>query len=326
MSSKANFFLKKTLGEDFLQSLEKFELWKPNSKIVLDHEEIKTALKIVPRTILSFLVKELVPMNIGENKKVHLPIYPDFPENVLMHVTKIEKDVYNGEIEDSTEKYTNKKVAEFKYRSVPGIGLVIMSAFELYNPEELEEEPKEIPADTYDRIQKLIDERLALNDLVGRVVDKKLSERDAIQQLILAKVNDSIKPNKQEEHKPLDSKFIPQKLNKKNDNFDKIYSTPIEHLNKKNFPLKDFLEKRKNKLHKNEYKVELVKGELVHCPDCGKNIFDGKIFSNCICFGDDRDKKLYLKKHENGYKIRFGRGWDIENIDMLLDILRKKHG
>lgn len=88
-------------------------------------------------------------------------------------------------------------------------------------------------------------------------------------------------------------------------------------------PLQQFLEKRKQP---REHIIRLSKNEDVNCPDCQKNIFDGKIFSGCICFGQDMDKKVFIKKSEEGVKIRFSRGWDEENMLMLLDILRNKNG
>src|SRR5271166_3411296 len=122
--SNADFFLKKTLGEDFFESLQKVELWKPGTKSTIDHEELRTALQIVPRTVIALLIKELAPMRIGETKEIKLPV----AENALLRATKYERDVYSGEIEDD-----NKKIVEFKLRALPGVGLVIMSAFELYD-------------------------------------------------------------------------------------------------------------------------------------------------------------------------------------------------
>ena len=91
-------------------------------------------------------------------------------------------------------------------------------------------------------------------------------------------------------------------------------------------PVKGFLDERKKKLEKKEYAVEMVKGEHVSCPDCGQNIFNGEVFSGCVCLGDDMEKKIYLTKTETGVKVRFGKGWDIENIEMLLDVMRRKRG
>jgi hypothetical protein len=367
VSDGANFFLNKTLGEDFMESLEKFELWKPGTKTVIDHEEIKTALQIVPRTLMSFLISKLAPLNIGETVKVNLNVYDKRQSGFgvpVMTATKHERDVYSGEIEDSTEKYTKKKVAEFKYRSIPGIGLIIMSTFELYNVDDLDKSP--VAPDVAEKVQKLIDERLALHDLIGKVVEKKLSERDAIQQLMLAKLS-SGNLSKKKLKKSEDSYERSIKNDVSDDMKNKIVAAalkvtpssedcPIQKVldtkclrcegmgcrcggrckecidheagkhNKKGSPVKGFLDKRKKKLDKKEYAVEMMKGEHVSCPDCGQNIFNGEVFSGCVCLGDDMDKKIYLTKTEKGVKVRFGKGWDVENIEMLLDVMRRKRG
>src|SRR5208282_6851328 len=123
MASGAEYFLKHTLGEDFLESLTKTELWKPGTKSTTDHEEIRTALQIVPRTVMALLIRELSTMEVGQNKAIPLFV----ASNATLNVTKHERDVYSGDI-----VCTGKKVTEFKFRSLPGVGLVIMSTFELY--------------------------------------------------------------------------------------------------------------------------------------------------------------------------------------------------
>jgi hypothetical protein len=293
MSSRADSFLNKALGEDFLQSLEKFELWKPGTRTTIDHEEIKTALKIVPRAIMALLIAELAPMAIGENKEFMLPSGIG-----KVKVTKHERDVYSGDIEEN-----NKIIVDFKYRSIPGVGLVVMSAFELYDVENLHKEPEHpISEDITAKVQQLIDERLALHSLIGKVVDHKIAERDAVQQLVLAKLTEKMSAP------PAEKAEVISAL-------------------KKISPLVGFLDQRKQKIKKNEYPVvQLSKGEHVNCPDCGHDIYNGNVFSGCICFGDDMDKKVYITKAETGVKVRFGRGWDPENIEMLLEVLRSKRG
>lgn len=290
MSSGADFFLKKTLGDDFFESLQKFELWKPGTRTVLDHEEIKTALQIVPRTVMAMLVKELTPMNVGETKDIPLMVAKD----AILKVSKHERDVYSGVIEQE-----NKVVVDFKYRSLPGVGLIIMSAFELYDTENLSKPTpgqEGYTADFGARVQAKIDERLALHDLIGKVVDKKIMEKDAIDKLVLIKLTEAMTPQEPEDNTP----------------------------KKRALPLKEFLESRK--LKKNEYSITMAKGEIVDCPDCHQNIFNGDVFAGCICLGDDMDRKVYIKKTEEGIKVRFGRGWDIENMEMLLEVLRSKRG
>lgn len=94
----------------------------------------------------------------------------------------------------------------------------------------------------------------------------------------------------------------------------------VQHKNStaKGSPVKEFLDKRKK-----EFSVHIAKGELVNCTDCGKEIFDGNTIHPCICYGNSG--KIFLKKTEDGIKVRFSKNWDFDNIEMLLDLLRKKN-
>jgi hypothetical protein len=93
---------------------------------------------------------------------------------------------------------------------------------------------------------------------------------------------------------------------------------------KKGSPLKDFIARKKKP---KEYRVEMTKSETINCPDCGQAIF-GEVsgYSGCICFGQDQHRKIWLKKTENGVQLRFSRGWDEDNIEQLLETLRKNNG
>lgn len=331
MSSSANFFLKKTLGEDFMESLTKGDLWKPATRSVTDLEDIHLGLKIVPRTIMSFLIRELTPMKDGEHKDIDLPL----EGNCRLRIDKHGPDVFSGDLEKE-----NKKITEFKFRSIPGVGLVVMSNFELYDNKKLTEETNYKPTeDILNKVQKMIDDRLALHDLIGKVVDKKLSERDAVQQLVLAKLSEELKKKKDiEELREIQEKSTPQEdpyfrgmtnglevanavINDKEPKF-------IDHPKKmkKSSPLGGFLEERKNKLKKNEHHVQMAKNQNVSCPDCGQEIFKNEAYSGCICMGENMDSKVYITKSEDGVKVRFGKGWDQENIELLLDVLRGKRG
>lgn len=331
MSKNADSFLRKNLGDDFFESLAKVELWKPGTRTTVDHEEVKTALQIVPRTVMALLIRELSPMNIGETKDLDLFVGAD----AKLKVTKHERDVYSGEIEQG-----NKRVVDFKYRSLPGIGLIILSAFELYDMDTLADaQHREIVdgkgSDDGDKVQKLIDERLAINDLVHRVVDQKLQQRDAVNHMMLARLTEELEKNKKDiaavtaiatdpgnAHADEYMRGMANGLivadaivNKKHD--------PKFVEAKKKRPLQEFLDARKDK---KEFVVHMAKGETVDCPDCGHNVFNGAIFSGCICLGNDMDRKVFIKKSEDGIKVRFGKGWDKDNIEMLLDVLRKKNG
>ena len=337
MSSRSDYFLKKTLGDDFFESLNKFELWKPGTRTTIDHEEIKTAFQIVPRIIMSILIRELSPMEIGQSKEFDLDINQSNPGDAKVKVNKHERDVYSGTVEQN-----NKVLVDFKYRSLPGVGLVIMSALELYDVNQLGQPSPEIRAPAEVQVQKMIEDRMSIHALVNEVVDKKISERDAMKQMFLMRLTEELGKAKAEAQKIRDDINNISSIAKDSAGDEDyligmangvevakaiVNKTAPEFIEpkKKGSPLKKFIEDRKNKLKKNEFAVKMVKGECVNCEDCGKNIFDGTAFAGCVCLGDDMSRKVFIKKTEEGIKIRFGRGWDKENIEMLLETLRRRN-
>jgi hypothetical protein len=93
---------------------------------------------------------------------------------------------------------------------------------------------------------------------------------------------------------------------------------------KKSRPLSDFVENRKKKLGKKEFNIEMAKSEMVDCPDCGQNIFNGSGISSCLCYGNDMGRKVFLKKTEDGIKVSFPKSWSPENIEMLTRSIEEK--
>jgi hypothetical protein len=143
-----------------------------------------------------------------------------------------------------------------------------------------------------------------------------MMQKDAIQHLFMDKLSQLYKEHgqiKQDHKEIMTSKEEPKP------------AAVIVLQPKKSRPLSDFVENRKKKLGKKEHFIQMHKSEQISCPDCGNVIFSEGAYSGCICFGAD-DKKLYIKKSEDGIKVRFGKGWDIENTEMLLEVLRRKNG
>lgn len=305
MNKNAEAFLTKTLGSDFLESLgenlSKSEVYKQGTRTVVDTNDIFQGLQIVPRAILSLLIRELSPMQIDENKDVEIP----GKDHTVLKITKLERDNFSGQVIQN-----NVKIYDFMHRSIPGLGLVLMSLLELYNVDELDE-PKAEPSNESE-INRIIDERMNLHALVNKVVDGKLMQRDAVQQLFMAKLNQLAVEHKKivEDHKEIMSAKEEPKP-----------AAIIVIAPKKARPLEEFVENRKKKIEKKEHFIKMEKSETVSCHDCGQSIFSDGAYSGCICYGEN-NKKLHIKKSEDGYKIRFGRGWDIENIEMLLEVLR----
>jgi hypothetical protein len=316
MYQKAYDFLKNLLGQDFLETLEKTELYKPGTRTTVDPEEIRIAMKVVPKAIMALLVKELIPMSIGEYKEFSIFV----GNNAILKANKTEKDCYNGEIIEN-----NKKVAEFYSRTLPGVGLYLLSTFELYDMYSKEPEKEE---DLDSKIHKMIEERLLLRDLIAQVVDKKLMEKEAIEKLLAHKLTHIMSEKKETEiptplmlaentAAPTTSTVVPAPY-KSNDT--KTYSGAKKI---KGSPVVDFIRNRKPK--NVDFFIEMQKNETVSCPDCRKEIFNETGFSGCICLGDNRDSKINIVKSENGIRVSFGKKWELENIEMLLEVLRGKN-
>lgn len=306
MKKNAEIFLSKALGDDFLESLgtslSKSDVYKQGTRTVTDTNDLFQGLQIVPRALLSLLIRELSPMQIGDTKEIKIP----GKEDTTVITTKHERDSYSGQVLQN-----NVKINDFLHRSVPGLGLVLMTMLELYDMDNLIE-PISAPAIDESEINRIIDERLNLHSLVNKVVDGKMMQRDAVQHLLMSKLNELSQEHKKisEEHKEM---VKPKEESK---------PIVIQLAPKKTRPLSDFVENRKKKLNKKEFSIEMKKGESFDCPDCGNLIFNESGFSSCICFGDVG--KVYLKKSEDGFKVSFSKSWDADNIEMLLEVLRGK--
>jgi hypothetical protein len=296
ITASAEQFLSKALGQDGLDALQKSELFKLKANKVVPIDEIKTAMQIVPRTVITLLHKELGAMKIGEGKDVVLPVQPE----AILHVTKYDNDVYSGDIHRP-----GNVMAKFQDRSLPGVGLIIMSTFELYDVSDLASAaPSSVPSLEEANVQKIIDERMGLRDLVRQVVDQRITEREAIDSIIRMRLTQAMaeatqKKTEKPEEAPMESKKPTSKL-------------------------KEFIERRARKAPK-EFQISMAKNETVVCEDCKKEIFTKGAFSGCICYGDDRNNKIFITKNENGFTMRFPRSWDVENVQMLLETLRDKN-
>jgi hypothetical protein len=336
MKKNAKIFLSKTLGDDFLESLgtslSKSEVYKQGTRTVTDTNDLFQGLQIVPRALLGLLVRELSPMQIGDTKEIKIP----GKEDTIIITTKHERDSYSGQVLQN-----NVKINDFLHRSVPGLGLVLMTMLELYDVDGFEEAPASKVNES--EINRIIDERLNLHSLINKVVDGKMMQRDAVQQLLMAKLNEEIVKEKKKNKDIAEVRAMQEKSTPQSDEYFRGMTNGLEVANtianekepefvehskviplvpKKSRPLSEFVENRKKKLNKKEFSIEMKKGESFDCPDCGNLIFNESGFSSCICFGDVG--KVYLKKSEDGFKVSFSKSWDADNIEMLLEVLRGK--
>jgi hypothetical protein len=175
--------LKNILDDEFLESLAKSaDLYKIGSNSVLDPEEIRIGLKVVPRAVMAMLISELAPMEINSHKDIQLP----FGKVAYIRVNKNAADDFTGSVYSD-----NKLVYSFMNRSIPGLGIILLSTFELYDMEEIHK-PNKHAEDIDRKVQKLIDERMELHSLVGRVVEEKMAQREAIHKLMMAKLTEAM--------------------------------------------------------------------------------------------------------------------------------------
>lgn len=298
MNFKDARIVKSILGEDIFQELKKSAIYKPESKTALQPEEIRVALEIVPRSVLSFLFAHLKYRADNEIIDLDLP----WALNAKIHINKLGADNYSGEITKD-----GKRLYEFQHRSLPSIGLILLSVFELYDLDmlnEIKEKPEQPEVkDRVEKLQDLIDDRLMLHNLIRDVVDKRISEREAIGRLIKEKLSEHIASVEEKTEEPKEYK-------------------PME--NDKKSKLRQFLE---NIEKKRQEPVEMDKSEDIKCPDCKTTIHKKESMEiiPCICFGDHSRKPIkIIKKTDGKIQIKFPKNFEIENVEMLLSALKKQ--
>jgi hypothetical protein len=290
--------IKKMLGNDIVDVLQKNEIYKINTKTVLSPDEMKIGLQIVPKTILRWLTSNLVEMLDGENKKIEIP----FHANSYVIINKHGADNYSGEVYKD-----HKKVNDFKHRSIPGVGLILLTSFELYEAKMLEEmvehfkrpEDEEVREKQH-KLDQIIEQKLMLHKLVESVVEQKMSQRDAIERLIRERIQVKLEEPKEEQMQG--------------------QSETIEKKSK----LKQFLEQKEKKKQET---VKLDKSEIA-CSDCNSVLYkkeEADKIKLCICYGDQMGKSIKLKKSSDGkVKFIFPKHFDVEDVEMLLEDIKNK--
>lgn len=342
MKSKLN--LNKYLGESFFSELQKSEvgpILKEDAKVSVFPHEMMIALQIVPRTVISLLVQHLKPLKPKEHT-----VIPWYLENGICHeirVQKISSDLYSGEITGE-----GRVLARFQYRSLPAVGLVIMSTYEMYDKETNKQDTVN-PEFNYDKVQSLIDEKIRLQMTIESVVNKKLSEREAVKQLIDQKIKDYLRTS--EEIKAnllsLPTEDLEQETSNDHSNEEEseeeaqqdssegepsvkdidVDKEVMEPAKVKKGKLKKFLEESKSKTKKNEKQtVDINNSKDLHCPDCQKKLYksgDSHI-EFCICYGEWMGKTVKFAKSEQGAKFNIPKNFDKENLIMLLETIKKR--
>ncbi len=287
MKKSEETLIKNILGEDFFEVLAKSAIYKPRTASSASIEEIKIGLQIVPRTILTFLKAKLLPLQIGSIKTIEM----DFgtASGSKIEIMKQGNDDYSGSIIG----VHGEKHYSFEHRSIPGLGLVLLSTFELYDLENLEEAVKPVKQEEapehfnkINDLQQIINERLLLHELVDRVVSDKMRQRDAVQSMVSYRLNNMVFGKSAS---PTDTE------NKKQE----LADNPVDY--------------------KKDFVVEKFNKSEIKCNNCKQKIFKSGIYTGCQCTSNN---KVYLSKSEGKVKVRFSKDWEIEDIKEFLNKLK----
>lgn len=158
---KRTDILKSIIGDELYESLNK-ALVKLNTKSVVDLEELHSAIKTAPKSVIAFLMRELKDMKKDETKQIKMP----WDTNSEMTITKLDADVYKGMISKDS-----KVIHDFNLTAIPQLAAHIMSAFEIYDEEsEVEASKKEDHSDIKQQIKSLDDKINSLMALVASQV------------------------------------------------------------------------------------------------------------------------------------------------------------
>jgi len=120
--SKRELLVKSVLGEAVYEALSKAIVKQATSSVV-DITELHDALKIVPKSVMAFILSMTKDMDKNQTKEESLP----WEDNAMINITKSDEDVYKGYfVKDG------KKAHEFDLCSIPQLAAHMLSFSELY--------------------------------------------------------------------------------------------------------------------------------------------------------------------------------------------------
>lgn len=312
-------FVKAAIGDEGFEELRKNQIFRESTNTVVLAEELDAALRIVPKTLLAYLVHNLKPMEQGQDARLVVPGHPD----CYIQLTKQDSDVYIGQFIKQ-----GKLVHNFKNSTIPNIGAHLVTYFEMYD-RIIEGEKKEEPESIDYKIHRMIEEKIALRDLVSKVVDQKLQEKDAIQQIVMNRIASSLTiPKEPDIIVEIEGEIEGEIEDGSLDLDKKEKKVSMEPHKKKLHDMRNRLsEINKSKKDMSKSEVIIVENKETNCPDCLKKIFTkSEGYHGCVCFGEDMKSKIYMTKTEDGnVSLRFPKKWNPDNVKLFLEILKKKN-
>ena len=195
MSTKSKKLLAKLVGDDGLEKLNK-AIFRRGTDNVADPLELYLPLLVVPRTILSWLVKNIQPLKVGQYKEFKFPGRDD----ITMNIEKQNTDTYRGEwVKDGRILHV------FEKQTLPSIAGAMMTVGEVYDhliePDESDvpDKPKTEAPKPDDMVQAIMDENEIYEDLPEDAEKVKwLTSQSNVKELtgIIGKLVDALIDNK----------------------------------------------------------------------------------------------------------------------------------
>lgn len=157
--------IKSILGPQVYEAMNK-SIVKLGTKSVVDITELHDALKIAPKSVVAWLMKNLASMKKDGAEEFKLP----WDENASMLVNKMDGDVYKGHISRA-----GHIVHEFDLCSIPQLAAHLLSFFELYDEVPDAEEPEQAAAPTpqpesHEDIEKIKSQLQALESKLNALI------------------------------------------------------------------------------------------------------------------------------------------------------------
>lgn len=333
------------MGDDLYEALNKALLKIPTSSVV-DLQEMHSSLKIVPKAIMAFLIKELTPLEDKTNKEIKLP----WKDNTFMLINKEGPDIYGGHIREG-----GKILHEFDLTAIPQLGAHIMSTLELYDAdfkddEKAEEKPE--AAEGVDMQQKVNQLEQKINETQIKLLENKVNDlmRVVAQNKATAPVKSTSKTEGLTKAGTMPTMPKPPRagsmggvtgtkagiLGTKTAATDKM-AKPPRGMNNPDLKVKPLTTKPQaapkatastkpmGKSEDSKKTLFFEKTEDSKCADCGQpDVKNGKLV-RCACFKALSEPSV--KKTENGMIVKFGEDWDKESVETLYkSLMGSKNG
>ena len=141
------------LGQTGAESLKK-SIIRLKTNSMADPSELYLPLLVVPRTIMSWLVQNILPLKIGEYKDFQFP----GQEDTVISVEKLDSDVYRGEFVRDAHV-----IHRFNHQTLPSISGHLLTVFELYDQLDVQA-PKENQSGSMEMLAQI----MAMNNIMPK--------------------------------------------------------------------------------------------------------------------------------------------------------------